>query len=57
MIVDLFGRYLDGYGHGGLNEFDRARLEREERENCGFCDIFAPVESTLPTSTSSSAAS
>ena len=42
MIVDLFGKYLDDYGHEDLNEFERARFDKEWREDNRFCDIFGP---------------
>jgi len=41
-IIDLFGTYLDGYGHEGLNEFERARFDREWSEDARFCDMFGP---------------
>ena len=42
MIIDLFGKYLDGYGHEDLNEFERARFDKEWGEDNRFCDIFGP---------------
>ena len=41
-IIDLFGRYLDGYAHADLREFDRARFDKEYDEGRQFCDIFGP---------------
>ncbi len=29
MVVDLFGKYLDEYGHEDLNEFERQRFDTE----------------------------
>lgn len=42
MIIDLFGMYLDDYGHEDLNEFERARFDQEWSEDNRFCDIFGP---------------
>jgi hypothetical protein len=42
MIIDLFGRYLDDYGHEDLNEFEQARFTKEWSEDNRFCDIFGP---------------
>lgn len=42
MIIDLFGMYLDDYGHEDLNEFERARFDKEWSEDKRFCDIFGP---------------
>ena len=41
-IIDLFGKYLDDYGHEDLNDFERARFDREWSEDNRFCDIFGP---------------
>lgn len=41
-IIDLFGRYLDDYGHEDLNEFDSARFEKEYDTDRRFCRIFGP---------------
>ena len=40
MIIDLFGTYLDDYGHEYLNEFEQARFDKEWSEDNRFCDIF-----------------
>ena len=42
MIIDLFGKYLDDYGHEDLNQFERARFDKEWSEDNRLCDIFAP---------------
>ena len=42
MVIDLFGRYLDNYGHEGLNEFEQTRFDQEGSDDCRFCDIFNP---------------
>ncbi len=42
MIIDLFGKYLDDYGHEDLNQFERARFDKEWREDNRLCDIFGP---------------
>jgi len=42
MIIDLFGTYLDEYGHEGLNEFEQARFDSEWSDDNRFCDIFGP---------------
>ena len=42
MIIDLFGKYLNDYGHEGLNEFERARFDKEWSDDNRFCDIFGP---------------
>ncbi len=42
MVIDLFGKYLDEYGHEDLNEFERQRFDSEWREDNRFCDIFGP---------------
>lgn len=39
-IITLFGQYLDDYGHEDLNEFEKARFERDWREDHRFGDIF-----------------
>ena len=41
-IIDLFGMYLDDYGHEDLNEFERARFDKEWSEDKRFCDIVGP---------------
>ncbi len=41
-IIDLFSTYLDDYGHEDLNEFERARFDKEWSEDNRFCDIFGP---------------
>ncbi len=41
-IIELFGTYLDGYGHEDLNEFDLARFEKEHDQGQQFCEIFGP---------------
>jgi hypothetical protein len=40
MVIDLFGKYLDEYGHEDLNEFERARFDSEWAKDNRFCDIF-----------------
>ncbi len=42
MVIDLFGKYLDEYGHEDLNEFERQRFDKEWGEDNRFCDIFNP---------------
>ncbi len=42
MVIDSFGKYLDDYGHEDLNEFERARFDKEWAEDNRFCDIFVP---------------
>ncbi len=42
MVIDLFGEYLDGYGHEDLTELDYARFDSERCEDKRFCDIFGP---------------
>lgn len=42
MIIDLFGKYLDGYGHEDLNQFERARFDKEWSEDNRLCDMFGP---------------
>lgn len=42
MIIDLFGMYLDDYGHEDLNEFEQARFDKEWSDDNRFCDIFGP---------------
>ncbi len=42
MIIDLFGKYLDDYGHEDLNQFQQARFDKEWSEDNRFCDIFGP---------------
>jgi hypothetical protein len=41
-VIELFADYLDGYGHEGLNEFERARFDKEWSDDNRFCDIFGP---------------
>lgn len=41
-LIDLFGKYLDDYGHEDLNDFKRARFDRKWSEDNRFCDIFGP---------------
>ena len=41
MVIDLFGKYLDDYGHEDLNEFERQRFDKEWSEDNRFCDIFS----------------
>ena len=40
-IIDLFGTYLDDYGHEDLNE-EQARFDKEWSDDKRFCDIFGP---------------
>ena len=42
MVIELFGKYLDEYGHEDLNEFERQRFDKELGEDNRFCDIFSP---------------
>ncbi|MCH9035148.1 MAG: hypothetical protein IID42_11720 [Planctomycetes bacterium] len=42
MVIDLFSRYLDEYGHEGLNEFEQSRFDKEWSEDNRFGDIFGP---------------
>ncbi len=42
MIIDLFGMYLDDYGHEDLNKFEQARFDKEWSDDNRFCDIFGP---------------
>ncbi len=42
MVIDLFSKYLDEYGHEDLNEFEQQRFENEWGEDNRFCDIFGP---------------
>ncbi len=42
MIIDLFGKYLDDYGHEDLNQFEQARFDSEWSEDNRLCDIFGP---------------
>lgn len=42
MIIDLFGKYLDDYGHEDLNQFEQARFDKEWSDDNRFCDIFGP---------------
>ena len=41
-IIELLGGYLDGYGHEDLNEFERARFDKEWSDDNRYCDIFGP---------------
>ncbi len=42
MVIDLFRKSLDEYGHEDLNEFERQRFDKEWGEDNRFCDIFSP---------------
>ena len=42
MIIELFGKYLDDYGHEDLNQFEQARFDKEWSDDHRFCDIFGP---------------
>ena len=42
MIIDLFGKYLDDYGHEDLNQFEQSRFDKEWSDDNRFCDIFGP---------------
>ncbi len=42
MVIDLFGMYLDDYGHEDLNAFEQARFDKEWSEDNRFCDLFGP---------------
>ncbi len=42
MIIDLFRKYLDDYGHEDLNQFEQSRYDREWSEDNRLCDIFDP---------------
>lgn len=41
-LVDVFLVYLNDYAHEHLNEFERARFDREWDEDNRFCDMFGP---------------
>ena len=36
MVIDLFGTYLDEYGHEDLNDFERLRFDKEWGEDNRF---------------------
>ena len=42
MVIDLFSKCIDEYGHEDLNEFEQQRFDKEWSEDNRFCDIFSP---------------
>ena len=42
MVIDLFSKCIDEYGHEDLNEFEQQRFDKEWSDDNRFCDIFSP---------------